>query len=98
MSYPFKNADECPGFKPCSNNGSICQRCGAHVGNHNKVHIDPTKVDPEIVELIKIRDSFIAQLPIVAAIIYMGNEESDFRQAAVDALELVRAIEEELGG
>jgi membrane protease subunit (stomatin/prohibitin family) len=44
----------------------------------------------------EIRDAYIAQLPIIAALLAMGEEVIDFNALAADAIELCRAIEEEL--
>lgn len=55
-----------------------------------------TKPKPERVN-VHIRETFEAQLPIVAAILAMGQEDLDFTQTAQDAIDLVVALEEELG-
>lgn len=45
---------------------------------------------------VHIRETFEAQLPIIAAILSIGEDEIDFKQLAQDAISLVIALEEEL--
>lgn len=46
--------------------------------------------------LTTIRDAYIAQLPIICALLAIGEEKVDFNQLAADGVELCRAIEEEI--
>ena len=46
--------------------------------------------------VVNIRETFEAQLPIVAAILAMGQEEFNPTEAAQDAIDLCVALEEEL--
>lgn len=87
--YKFANTELCTGFVPFRDNPALCRMCGGHMGNHDEAQLHEYK---------RIRDAFVAQLPIVAAIIYMSDEKMAFEEAAADAVALVRCIEQELGG
>lgn len=87
--YKFPNTEQCSGFVPFRDNTDLCRMCGAHYENHN---------EQQKREYRRIRDAFVAQLPIVAAIIYMSDEKMAFEEAAAEAVALVRCIEQELGG
>lgn len=53
---------------------------------------EPEELHPTIV----IRETYIAQLPIIAALLAIGEEKVDYEQLAADAVTLCRCIEEEL--
>lgn len=89
MKYPFATV-ECVGFLPSKDNANLCALCGSRVGNHSLVP------GAEVEELIKIRDSFIAQLPIVASIMLLSDDKASLEDVAVQSVDLVRLIEEEL--
>ena len=44
----------------------------------------------------EIRDTYKAQLPLIAAILSIGEEQVDFQQLAIDAVTLCQFIEMEL--
>lgn len=87
--YKFANTELCTGFVPYRDNTVLCRMCGGHVGNHDEAQLREYK---------RIRDAFVAQLPIVAAIIFMSDEKMAHEEAAAEAVALIRCIEQELGG
>lgn len=46
--------------------------------------------------MVVLRPGYIALLPIIAAILSIGEEKVDYEQLAADAVTLCRCIEEEL--